>query len=414
MILFSLELGAKAQIISNEKGNSILSSYSPLKIGQDLDWAILSEISEAEILETPNKLRNEIFFISIILLIIIAIIEYWVLLKGVLLPLSRFNEQKNELEKAHIEMKDQKEELEALTKSLDDRVKQEVEQNRKKDQLLTDELNKTIKSNERQTWIKDGLSALSEEISGDISVKELSTKAITFLCNYLNAGVGVLYVYNKEHNILTQTGTYAYIHSDSTHINLKLGEGTIGQVALQESPILLKDIQQSELNVDTGSITQKPLSIYTFPLMYQKILYGVIEIGSSELFNDKKIEFLDASNRVIATTLSSSTQNQKVKKLLEETQQVNNKMQEQQQQLEEANSHMEEQQQQLEEANTQMEEQQQQLISQNDSLIKSQNELEQKTRDLTTSTKYKSEFLANMSHELRTPLNSIILLSDML
>ena len=40
--------------------------------------------------------------------------------------------------------------------------------------------------------------------------------------------------------------------------------------------------------------------------------------------------------------------------------------------------------------------------------------LEEKTAELTLTSKYKSEFLANMSHELRTPLNSLLILSRLL
>src|SRR5262249_13729024 len=40
--------------------------------------------------------------------------------------------------------------------------------------------------------------------------------------------------------------------------------------------------------------------------------------------------------------------------------------------------------------------------------------LEEKSKQLTLTSKYKAEFLANMSHELRTPLNSLLILSKML
>ena len=40
--------------------------------------------------------------------------------------------------------------------------------------------------------------------------------------------------------------------------------------------------------------------------------------------------------------------------------------------------------------------------------------LEEKAKQLALTSKYKSEFLANMSHELRTPLNSLLILSDQL
>jgi methyl-accepting chemotaxis protein len=60
------------KIVIDYNGNPVLSSYAPLNIGQDLKWAILSEIDEAEVLITPNETRNNIFAITAILLVIIA------------------------------------------------------------------------------------------------------------------------------------------------------------------------------------------------------------------------------------------------------------------------------------------------------------------------------------------------------
>ncbi len=80
------------KIVTDYNGNPVLSSYSPLKIGFDLNWAILSEIDEAEVLISPNELRNEIIIVSLILLIIISIILYFLIIKQVIIPLNNFQE----------------------------------------------------------------------------------------------------------------------------------------------------------------------------------------------------------------------------------------------------------------------------------------------------------------------------------
>ena len=59
------------KIVIDYNGNPVLSSFAPLKIGQDLDWAILSEIDESEVLITPNETRNNILIITLVLLILI-------------------------------------------------------------------------------------------------------------------------------------------------------------------------------------------------------------------------------------------------------------------------------------------------------------------------------------------------------
>ena len=78
------------EIVIDYNGNPVLSSYAPVKIGQDLKWAILSEIDEAEVLITPNSIRNSMVAISIILLTIIVFTVYIVIVKVVINPLNYF------------------------------------------------------------------------------------------------------------------------------------------------------------------------------------------------------------------------------------------------------------------------------------------------------------------------------------
>ncbi len=61
------------EIITDYNGNPVLSAYSPIKIGQDLKWAIISEIDEAEVLVTPNAIRNIIIIIALSLLAFVVI-----------------------------------------------------------------------------------------------------------------------------------------------------------------------------------------------------------------------------------------------------------------------------------------------------------------------------------------------------
>ncbi len=310
--------------------------------------------------------------------------------------------------------------------------------------LMIDKLRENKELNDEQNWIKDALTELNNQITGDLTSVEISSRAIIFISNHLKAGVGALYVNEKisDENILKLYGSYAFIEREDLSNKYKFGEGVIGQVALQKSPILLKNISRSQMLITTGTTSESPINSYTFPLLYENELYGVIEVASHQLFSKIELEFLNSSNRIVATHLFASIQNEKIKELLKESKKSNEtlsktndimnvqqkkleesyaQMEEQQQQLEEANAQMEEQQQQLEAINAELEEQKQQLqssalelLEKNSSLMKSQEELDKKAKDLEMSNKYKSEFLANMSHELRTPLNSIILLSKML
>jgi len=78
------------EIVIDYNGNPVLSAYGSVKIGQDITWAILSEIDEAEVLIVPNALRNEIVMVAVVLVLIVSFLIYLIINKGVIAPLTAF------------------------------------------------------------------------------------------------------------------------------------------------------------------------------------------------------------------------------------------------------------------------------------------------------------------------------------
>ena len=423
-------------IIKDYRGVNVLSVYHAIDIFSQAKWAIIAEIDEDEVLKPILELKKALFSISIILLILFALITLYFI--NILLgkPLEEFQVgvlhffeflKGNENNAKELDVKSN-DEIGKMAASINQGI------------LITKE---NFQYKEDELWVRDGMGKLNSHLTELTLLSDVSLKAINFISKYLNAGVGVLYIFDDKKEELQEYASYAHIKRDSLSNNYALGDGIVGQVALQRSPIELTSVDNSAtLLIETGTISKLATHTYTYPLVYQDNLFGVIELGSLKQFNKKELDFLNASNKIIAIALSTSLQNTKVKELLEKTEianselktnqdklqeanvrmeeqqqrlEINNaELEEQQQQLEAANLNMEEQQQQLEEANANMEEQQQQLQISEQNLKLQNKSLESAKDELEESSKYKSEFLANMSHELRTPLNAIILLSQLL
>jgi len=88
----SLKGKTQTEIINDYHGKSVLSAYSFVKIGEDLKWAILSEIDEAEVLISPNMIRNQITIIALMTLLVIVVFIYIVINKSIVTPLNNFQE----------------------------------------------------------------------------------------------------------------------------------------------------------------------------------------------------------------------------------------------------------------------------------------------------------------------------------
>lgn len=308
--------------------------------------------------------------------------------------------------------------------------------------VLAHSLNEMTRSLKDQNWRKDGSNRLNHMLSGHLSLQEISENTISFLGEFMEVGSGVIYIWDERKEELALFNSYAYTEREHDRNRFKLGEGIVGQAALERKTILLRQGAENGLQIVSGTLKREPLNVLVFPLVYEDELCGVIELASFRPYGDLERQFIDEVSENIASHIYSAQQSDRIQLLLKEAEQAKKEANEQaaktleankklkaqqetleqqtrdlQQQSEELQQQAEEMQQQSEElqqTNDTLEEQREALEQQNKEMEEAKFKLEEQAKELKQASQYKSEFLANMSHELRTPLNSIILLSDML
>ncbi|NOQ32317.1 MAG: HAMP domain-containing protein [Helicobacteraceae bacterium] len=86
----ALNAQSGTEIVIDYNGNPVLSSFGPIKIGQDLHWAILSEIDEAEVLITPNEIKTSLIVQALVILVIVIVLAFIVVSTSVIKPLNKF------------------------------------------------------------------------------------------------------------------------------------------------------------------------------------------------------------------------------------------------------------------------------------------------------------------------------------
>ncbi len=301
-------------------------------------------------------------------------------------------------------------------------------------QVMTRTLRENSEAMSSQDWLKSGMAELSMKLSGDKPSQELTRELITFLVKYLDAQLGLFYLADDKED-LTLTATYAFNDRKGNFSSLKSGEGLVGQAALEKEIIVFRDVQENAPALNYGVDEKIPSHFIIAPLVHDRQLAGVIQIGKLEAFTPLQRKFIEQVLDPSSISLITSTSRAKVKQLLEQTQQQAERLQVQQEELRQTNEELEEQtkalrsseealqaqqeelrviNEELQERTKALEDQRDDIRTKNTELTRARNQIEEKAKDLEVASKYKSEFLANMSHELRTPLNSIIVLSQLL
>ena len=281
---------------------------------------------------------------------------------------------------------------------------------------MTVSLRKTSEDNRRHNWLTSGQNRLNDQLRGDQTIADLSQKTLDFLCQYVNAVVGALYIVDPD-NLLHLTGKYA-LSDKETRQSFKFGEGLVGRAALDQQPHYLDGVEAEHIRAISAVMDTKPANICIVPIVFEGKTLGVIEMGHLTGFTDLDREFIQSSLENIAIAINSANARKRIQQLLEETQVQSEELQSQQEELRQVNEELEEQaqslrqqQEELQMVNEELEEQTQMLEHRNKEVEQARLDIELKTKQLEVSSKYKSEFLANMSHELRTPLNSLLILS---
>lgn len=272
---------------------------------------------------------------------------------------------------------------------------------------MTETLRVNEKKNFQTNWLQDGLASLNQNLSGNKNVLEVFNTSLSLLARYTDGMSGAMFSYDKDTQELSLSATYAFNTRENFKNRYSIGEGLVGQVALERTMIHLQKSGEDSPIIDSALLQEHAVSTLVSPIEFEEELLGVMVIAYAVKLSAENILLLNEAVKVVGNYLFTASKNEQIKSLLEESQQSFEELQVKSEELQQSNVQMEEQRQQLEQQTAE-------LKTQNEHAEKARQELDMQTKELERSSRYKSEFLANMSHELRTPLNSIILLSKLL
>jgi HAMP domain-containing protein/CheY-like chemotaxis protein/signal transduction histidine kinase len=294
-----------------------------------------------------------------------------------------------------------------LTRSIQVVARGEVAELKDNINTMIGNLRLTTERNTEQDWLKTNLAKFSNMLQGRRDISTVAKTLLDELTPLVEAQLGVIYQMDLSGEpVLRLVSSYADRVVDGHRKTIHVGEGLIGQCAVNKKPLLMTNIQ-SAVPISSALMEVTPKNIIVLPVLFESEVKAVIELSSLTSFTELQVAFLEQLTANIGIVLNSIEATMQTEGLLKQSQQLAAELQTQQTELQQTNEQLEQKARELAEQNVEVE-------RKNQEIEQARRAVEEKAAELALTSKYKSEFLANMSHELRTPLNSILILGQQL
>src|SRR5690606_16345665 len=193
----------------------------------------------------------------------------------------------------------------------------------------------TTRKNNEQDWLKTNLARFSRMMQGQKNLEAVSRLIMSELTPLVSAHHGAFVLIEPESDPprLTLTSSYAYRKRKNVANSFRLGEGIVGQCALEGKTILLTNVPPDYIQISSGLGEAAPLNLIVVPVMFEGEVKAVIELASFHPFSDIHRIFLDQLSESIGVVLNMIVASMRTEELLLQSQSLTMELQKQSSEL---------------------------------------------------------------------------------
>ena len=175
--------------------------------------------------------------------------------------------------------------------------------------------------NTEQDWLKTNLAKFTRMLQDQRVLETVSKLILSELTPLVSAQHGVLFMMEAvEHDpFLKLLSTYACRERKNLGNKFNLGEGLVGQCALEKERILLTEVPDNYVKISSGLGESTPLNVVVLPVLFEGQVTAVIELASFRRFSEIHLTFLDQLTESIAIVLNTIAASMRTEELLKQS-----------------------------------------------------------------------------------------------
>ena len=264
--------------------------------------------------------------------------------------------------------------------------------------------------NTEQDWLKTNLAKFTRMLQGQKDLLTVGRLILSELAPVVSAQHGVFYTMDSGTGgepRLKLLASYAFKERKDLANEFRLGEGLVGQAALEKQRILLTNVPPDYIQISSGLGERRAAQHHRAARRVRGRGQGGHRAGLLRPLQQDPPDLPRAAHGVDRDRAQHHRGQHPHRGAAQAVPVLAQELQSQQEELQQTNEELEEKARLLADQNAEVE-------RKNKEVEQARRALEEKAEQLALTSKYKSEFLANMSHELRTPLNSLLILANQL
>ena len=180
-----------------------------------------------------------------------------------------------------------------LTRSIQVDARGEVAELKDNINTMIGNLRLTTERNTEQDWLKTNLAKFSNMLQGRRDIATVAKTLLDELTPLVEAQLGVIYQMNlSDKPMLQLVSSYADHIVDGHKKTIRLGEGLIGQCAVNKQPLLITNVEGA-VPITSALLELTPKNIIVLPVLFENEVKAVIELSSLTSFTELQIAFLE-------------------------------------------------------------------------------------------------------------------------